>query len=620
MKTLGRVGFVEKGTWSNSATYDKFDVVTVAGYGSFRSRTNNNKGHNPTTDTTNWAPVASGQYAKEQGDAANSAAAAANAAAGRTPYIGENGNWYAWDVATEQYVDTEVPADPESTKENLANKTTTISDESTDEQYPSAAAVRDWVNALFARKNGTYDSLCSGLSKDIKSWASRQANVESVMSDIVRTTAGDESVDSGKGAAIVSITPKNGDFKASSLVATGFNLLNGNYATQIGSSGVWYFAVPQLTFGAINTSAENNGVLFTDSEGNNLKPTVYLKDVANGVPTSATDGVAASYTDAGGYRFFTTPASLSGKICYMIVSNITRSSTCAHIGWSGNYDKYVSPTDSGDGGTVISLSSLFSAIHATEQQALWLSPIVCDIVERVSGTSYRWTRKVSITTPTWTTVADEVEEGAEQTYTHTATITGMLTDGLAALYSANDPVGTPVSVAGNVITVQDGNSTAPSGKVKFQLATIATGTITLAALSIEDWGLEAFTGAVGDAEAVIVYSQGFPDAVAGIVTARMNNAEDRLLELAEAYSRETPDDDDMEELPKLCGQPRKLYAAGSPAEALVPDNWVQLADGGYNWTGLPSAIGQEYIDTESGVKYEAVWNNYTNRTLKWLAV
>nr|DAG64281.1 MAG TPA: collagen triple helix repeat protein [Caudoviricetes sp.] len=38
------------------------------------------------------------------------AGAAAEAAANKPAYIGENGNWYTWDVATKQYADTNVPA------------------------------------------------------------------------------------------------------------------------------------------------------------------------------------------------------------------------------------------------------------------------------------------------------------------------------------------------------------------------------------------------------------------------------------------------------------------------------------------------------------------------------
>ena len=160
-----------------------------------------------------------------------------------------------------------------------------------------------------------------------------------------------------------------------------------------------------------------------------------------------------------------------------------------------------------------------------------------------------------------------------------------------------------------MITVQNNSQSAPSNKVKYQLATVATGTITIAALSVEDWGLETFAGADGEFEATIVYSQGFPDAVAGIVLSRMGDAESNLMNIAEAMARELPDDGDADELPMLCGQPRKLYGTGAPEEATVPRNWRQLADGGYNWYGLPTAIGQEYIDTENGAKYEAVWEH-----------
>lgn len=70
-------------------------------------------------------------------------------------------------------------------------------------------------------------------------------------------------------------------------------------------------------------------------------------------------------------------------------------------------------------------------------------------------------------------------------------------------------------------------------------------------------------------------------------------------------------------IPMLCGQPMILFGNGTPQEAIVPDNWTQFLDGGYNWTGLPSALGQVYINTavNSGGRYTAVWNGYV---LKWV--
>ena len=48
--------------------------------------------------------------ASEAASAANTAATAANDAASRSPYIGENGNWYTWDNETSAFVDTGVAA------------------------------------------------------------------------------------------------------------------------------------------------------------------------------------------------------------------------------------------------------------------------------------------------------------------------------------------------------------------------------------------------------------------------------------------------------------------------------------------------------------------------------
>lgn len=83
----------------------------------------------------------------------------------------------------------------------------------------------------------------------------------------------------------------------------------------------------------------------------------------------------------------------------------------------------------------------------------------------------------------------------------------------------------------------------------------------------------------------------------------------------------TPVDDS--ELPTLCGQPQILFGAGTPQEAIVPDNWKQFdpeTGEGYNWNGEPSAAGQQYINTSvsTGGRYIAVpsadggltWKNF----------
>lgn len=77
---------------------------------------------------------------------------------------------------------------------------------------------------------------------------------------------------------------------------------------------------------------------------------------------------------------------------------------------------------------------------------------------------------------------------------------------------------------------------------------------------------------------------------------------------------------DYNVLPLLCGQPPILFGAGTPQKAIVPINWRQFdpeTGEGYNWNGLPSAIGQQYINTsvDTGGRYIAIPG--ANGALAW---
>ena len=77
---------------------------------------------------------------------------------------------------------------------------------------------------------------------------------------------------------------------------------------------------------------------------------------------------------------------------------------------------------------------------------------------------------------------------------------------------------------------------------------------------------------------------------------------------------------DYNALPLLCGQPPILFGAGTPQEAIVPINWRQFnpeTGEGYNWNGLPSAAGQQYINTsvDTGGRYIAIPG--ANGALSW---
>ena len=70
-------------------------------------------------------------------------------------------------------------------------------------------------------------------------------------------------------------------------------------------------------------------------------------------------------------------------------------------------------------------------------------------------------------------------------------------------------------------------------------------------------------------------------------------------------------------IPLLGGQPMILFGSGAPVEANIPDNWIGFDDGGFEWIGTPSMMGQQYIDTTSGEKYVSIKNDFT---LSWLKV
>lgn len=444
------------------------------------------------------------------------------------------------------------------------------------------------------------------LANNLTSWAERGTlPTEDEWEGVVRTSGGDLSIVSNQGAELISIMAGAGQFKATALQATGFNLLHDAIAVGTG----YYFLVPKMVFGTFGTAEEANGVLFTDNNHDNLKPTVYFKPLSGGVPTSVTDGSACTYTDSNGYRFYTTP-----QAGYLIVSGITFANTCAHIAWSMRYDEFISPTDAADAGSSVALTSVIAAIHNYGYMIGVMSAgvLVGDTIERTSATAVKWTRNCDRVVPTWTNT-----DNGDGTYTHTATITAMKANGGAALD------GKVLTVTGQSISYTDDTVAGSTDYVRYELATPATGTASLAThLSIEDFGLEEFMGAEGSAVVKMQYYANYADILALIAQLKMavavkdiasNKARVEHAELEIAASQEY----DLPGLPTMQGQPMKLFGAGTPQESIVPDNWIQFADGGFDWNGLPSTLGQEYINTSvnSAGHYTAVRDG---NNLKWV--
>ena len=374
------------------------------------------------------------------------------------------------------------------------------------EDHTASVAATEAANQAAAGANALQENLEDGtvipkLATNLKNWEDRdELSVEDEWTGQVRTTAGDQSINSDAGARLIAITPLT-DFYADSLKTTGFNLLRNAVAVGDG----YYFLVPKLPFGTYGTANEPNGVLFTNSNHENLTPTVRFKALTEGVPTSVSDGDVCAYTDSHGYRFYTT-----SEAGYIIVSGITLASTCAHIGWSRRYDEYMDVDAAGDAGSTIALTNIIHAVHDFDL----LLTATRNLQTVQDGLTFgdsqaTWTRRVNRIQPTWTNT--ETEEGSGL-YVHEATIDDMKEGGIAECGDIE------LLVNGNVISYTDANTTATEAWVKYELATAVTGTVSISnALTVEDWGLEMLVGATGEAEVTTQYAQGYPDAVANLV-------------------------------------------------------------------------------------------------------
>lgn len=488
---------------------------------------------------------------------------------------------------------------------------------------------QDTIDSTMAKKNGYYQTLSAGfadIAANLESWASRsEAPVENESRDRIRTTAGDESINSKGGATLLSLVCRGADYIPTRIISSGVNLLHlqseGGLAVALGAG--WYFPVPKLTAtsDSIGTTNENNGVLFVDSDRHNLTPTVRFKSYADGVPTSLNDGTPCPYLDVNGRRHYTT----SGP-GYLIVSGITRTSTCARMAWSTDYDKFVSPTDELDAGTVVDISAV-----GTLRSVGLGGILVSDRVERISDTQMRKTVNVGVTTSlTWTDIQDIDSEGEPTgNYTHKAVISGMMRDSVADIKLSGASDYTALVVEGDTVSFIDTNATVASGySVKYRLDAPTASNISIAThlANISDWGVE-YLEATGEGTILWQYAQGIPDSIYALLAKR---EQDNFV-IAQAFATLM---DKIESLEvrlatygavlrlavmdaaeyMTCGKPMFLLSSqsGAPAAANIPDNWDEEKYG--VWTGVPLSPNTFYTDSAGKVYFAP---RCTNSTSDW---
>ena len=493
-------------------------------------------------------------------------------------------------------------------------------------------SLKEYVDVITTAINqGLLDGdIVPALAGNLESWEEDGGqDVSNTWDETIRTTAGDDPIDTTQGGILDKIIAKT-DFVCTALLATAYNQLrlktNGGGAVAVGTG--WYFPVPVLTLGAFGSAQENNGLLLTDSEGNNIQnATVYFKSLASGVPTSVTDGtqLTPETVTYGGktYKVYTT----SGP-GYLIVSGITYANTCAHIAWEDWYDRFVSPTAVDDLGDSINLAPLFAAAPNGTGKFL-----VCGgaatYAERINDTQMKITDPIGrVTSPSWTNTLQEDGE----TYLHTLTISGMKSGGCAIIEGSNQVL----IVDGTTVSYTDDNATAISGAVRYEKATASTATVTLEKTSytLNDCGVEMNEGAEGSAYFTNTYTQNIPDALSQIAKVKLDSSLGVIAEaLLYLYNenkalRQLITGSDNATLPTVktqtleYEQARSFGAAailistteGAPSVAVIPDNWDE--DTMNVWNGCPRFVGQRYIDQVGKKVYEAV--TLTGSTSDWV--
>ena len=369
--------------------------------------------------------------------------------------------------------------------------------------FPTVAHVSDILNGNIIPK----------IAENLRSWKyNNLLPVDNDFNDTIRTTAGDDPIDTTAGGVLLAIKAVS-DFKCTGLLATSENQLrlksNGGGAVAVGAG--WYFPVPTLTYGGFGTADENNGLILVANDGSNIQnATVYFKALANGVPTGITDGIKVIGEEiiynGKSYTVYTT----SGP-GYLIISDITYENTCARIAWEDWYDKFVSPTAQDDLGGGVDLSTLFAAAPNGTGKFL-----VCGgsstHAERINAGQWRITDPIGrIESPVWTDAQDEVEEGETQTYTHSLNVPGIDNNGIAIIEGSSQSL----SIDGMMVSYTDTNATAISGAVRYILDSPVTVVVNLASdYTLNDVGVEMKEGSEGEAVFTCQYSQNIADSLA----------------------------------------------------------------------------------------------------------
>lgn len=428
--------------------------------------------------------------------------------------------------------------------------------------------VKNWTQ-------GKVDDIANGgtipaLAYNLEAWADQKAiATPDTYTDAVRTTGGDIPVETSAGSKLESIKPVVGSKWTAKMLFNGsYNMLNAakwgaaNSQPYVGGGGsnFVYFLVPKLTLGTFGTADENNGLLFTDSEGVNVQPaTVYYKPLGSSVPSSATDGTAVTPTsvsyDGKTFKTYETP----DEGWLIVPKTIYDNDVCAHIAWEDWYDKHVSLNEPSTNPEAVVGALMLEAFLALIQSDKYLRAVNETVNDHIifgetSATGVKMVGELSVAANAWTNAATgESDSQGNALYRHSTTVSGIKQGGAASLSD-----GTPMTIVGTTASYVDTNATADASVVYYELPSTTTiekaytdsvfsgSTIDAETgiMPINDCSIEAQVGMDGEANITVKYAKNIVDQVAINATVdvpqikrQVENHEERIGELEDTAVR-----------------------------------------------------------------------------------
>lgn len=459
----------------------------------------------------------------------------------------------------------------------LAQKQDVIQDLATIRSGANAGATAVQPDAM----SGAIDEVVQGLengdlvpamAETLAPWADQKAiATPDTYTDAVRTTGGDIPIETSAGSKLESIKPIAGSKWTAKLLFNGsYNMLNAakwgaaNSQPYVGGvvSNFVYFLVPELTLGTFGTADENNGLLFTDSEGENVQPTsIYFKPLGATVPQSLTDGTSVSPTsvsyDGKTYKDYAT----SGAGWLIIPKSYYDNDVCAHIAWEDWYDKHVSlnePTTNPEAVVgILMLEGLLALAHS-DKYLRGVNEEVCDniIFGDTSATVTHMVDEINVAANAWTNSATgESDSQGNALYRHSATVSGIKNGGAACVEGEDG--GIPLTVNGTTVSYIDTNAAAPASTVFYEVASTSTTKAytdsifngsninqETGVLPINDCSIEAQVAMDGSANITVKYAKNIVDQVAINATVdvpqikeQVEEHEERITELEDTAVR-----------------------------------------------------------------------------------